>query len=298
MINIIRDYLDNIFKTLPQTPEVLKVKDDLQSNMEEKYEELKKEGKSETEALSTVIGEFGNIEEILEDLNIFQKAANTQEQTTEQQADSYTKENVQDFKNEDIGSNQKKVWGTVFVLLAIFGIVSLMFGWSFTPFFNGWWTLFFIVPGIVGLLSNKDKMVSLIILVFGVLLLIDSSINIKFMWSYILVIMLLLIGIMLITGNKFIRNINIKDDIKNDDEIVAIFGGTEIDLRNKQFDSDMRINCVAIFGGAEIKVPSNINVVSRGTAVFGGVDSSGKNPNSQYTLYIDYLCLFGGIDIV
>ena len=66
----IQTYLENMFRTLPATAEVLRAKDELYQMMEDKYLELKKEGKSENEAIGIVISEFGNLNEIAEDLGI------------------------------------------------------------------------------------------------------------------------------------------------------------------------------------------------------------------------------------
>lgn len=61
-------YLENLFHTLPDTPEVRNVKEDLALHMEEKYYALKAAGKTENEAIGIVISEFGNIDEIAAEL--------------------------------------------------------------------------------------------------------------------------------------------------------------------------------------------------------------------------------------
>ena len=66
----IRNYLETMFSNLPNTPEVQRAKNELWQMMEDKYTELKSEGKSENEAVGTVIAEFGNLEELSEDLGI------------------------------------------------------------------------------------------------------------------------------------------------------------------------------------------------------------------------------------
>ncbi|MBD8840788.1 MULTISPECIES: permease prefix domain 1-containing protein [Paenibacillus] len=63
-------YLENMFVGLPKTPEVEHLKQELLSGMEDKYLELKREGKSENEAIGIVISEFGNIEELTAELGI------------------------------------------------------------------------------------------------------------------------------------------------------------------------------------------------------------------------------------
>ena len=66
----IKDYIESMFKNLPQNEKVLKAKKELLQMMEDKYEELKNQGKSENEAIGTVISEFGNLEELAHELGI------------------------------------------------------------------------------------------------------------------------------------------------------------------------------------------------------------------------------------
>ncbi|MBU3091235.1 hypothetical protein KPL35_04010 [Clostridium sp. CF011] len=66
----IKNYLDNMFKVLPRTNQTVKLKNDLLWNMEEKYNENKNDGKSENEAIGIVISEFGNIDELIDELGI------------------------------------------------------------------------------------------------------------------------------------------------------------------------------------------------------------------------------------
>ena len=66
----IRTYLENLFAQLPETPELVRLRDDMLRTMEDKYEELKSEGKSENEAVGIVISEFGNIDELLAELDL------------------------------------------------------------------------------------------------------------------------------------------------------------------------------------------------------------------------------------
>ena len=70
MMETINNYLEGMFKNLPETEEIKKIKRDLYFNMEDKYNELKNEGKSENEAIGIVISEFGNIDELLEEMGI------------------------------------------------------------------------------------------------------------------------------------------------------------------------------------------------------------------------------------
>ncbi|MCR4650340.1 MAG: permease prefix domain 1-containing protein [Lachnospiraceae bacterium] len=66
----IKNYLESMFANLPNSAEVRKAKNELLQMMEDKYNELIEEGKNENEAVGTVISEFGNLEELAEELGL------------------------------------------------------------------------------------------------------------------------------------------------------------------------------------------------------------------------------------
>lgn len=72
----IKNYLDNMFAGLPKTARILDLKNNILANMEDKYNELKRQGKSENEAIGIVISEFGNIDELVNELGIQKEAEN------------------------------------------------------------------------------------------------------------------------------------------------------------------------------------------------------------------------------
>ena len=69
-MNIIKNYLDNMFLGLPETEDVNRAKKELLAMMEDKYNELKNSGKTENESIGIVISEFGNLYELAETLGI------------------------------------------------------------------------------------------------------------------------------------------------------------------------------------------------------------------------------------
>ena len=69
-MDTIKNYLEAMFANLPNTIEVKRAKDELYSMMEDKYTELMNDGKTENEAVGTVISEFGNLDELAESLGI------------------------------------------------------------------------------------------------------------------------------------------------------------------------------------------------------------------------------------
>lgn len=62
----IQQHINFLFQDLPDTDEIKRIKTDLYLNGTDRYEELIREGKSESEALGTVIIEMGEREELLE----------------------------------------------------------------------------------------------------------------------------------------------------------------------------------------------------------------------------------------
>lgn len=66
----IYNYVESVFVNLPRTREMQLLKEEMLLNMEEKYTDLKSLGVSENEAIGTVLSEFGNIDEILEEYNV------------------------------------------------------------------------------------------------------------------------------------------------------------------------------------------------------------------------------------
>ncbi len=69
-MDTIKTYLENMFASLPRTAQIKELKNNILANMEEKYLELKNQGKSENEAIGIVISEFGNIDELVIELGL------------------------------------------------------------------------------------------------------------------------------------------------------------------------------------------------------------------------------------
>ena len=220
------------------------------------------------------------------------------------------------------------MWGIVLVGLGVVLGGNAVGLFNINIFFDGWWTLFIIVPCFVGLLTDKDKMGSFIGIVIGILLLLASQriIDFDLIIKLIVPIIIVLVGLSLIFKNTIKSEINksIKElnDKNNSDDgyfatfssqnvkvekeefkstnVNAVFGGVKLDLRDAIIKKDAVINVSSIFGGVEIDVPDNINVQVKSTSIFGGVSNKADNNKSDKktsTLYINATCLFGGVDI-
>ena len=84
-------------------------------------------------------------------------------------------------------------------------------------------------------------------------------------------------------------------------ESTNFFGGTSIDLTQADIEGTVVIDVVAVFGGVKLIVPSNWEVQSNITAIFGGAEDKRKSAegtlSSDKKLVITGLCIFGGVDV-
>ena len=221
----------------------------------------------------------------------------------------------------------KILWGLA--LIAIGGIFALnAFGITdIEVFFDGWWTLFIIVPCFIGIFSEREKTGNIIGLLIGVFLLLccQNVLGFDMLWKLAVPAIIVIIGLKLIFNAVFgdkaakmiVESRQNGNDVKtgcatfsgqdmNFDgekfdgaEISAIFGGVKCDLRNAIIEKDCAVTASAIFGGIDIYVPDNVNVKISSNSIFGGVSEKKHRPymENAVTLYINATCIFGGAEI-
>lgn len=120
----IKNYLDSMFSSLPDTPEVRKAREELYQMMEDKYYELKEEGKSEHEAVGTVITEFGSLEEIKEELGIT-GSHSAEDSYTEQEPEQYI--SLQQAREYLAHVKKYSTYIAIGVMFCIFSPIFLIF---------------------------------------------------------------------------------------------------------------------------------------------------------------------------
>lgn len=106
----ILNYLDNMFINLPHTPEVVRAKEDLAEMMEDKYNELIAEGKMQNEAIGIVISEFGNIQELIDELEITDEKSVKENSVQKFGEEEFTKEEY--GKTDDHAKGEQKAYST------------------------------------------------------------------------------------------------------------------------------------------------------------------------------------------
>lgn len=116
------NYLENMFLQLPKTSEVLRAKQELGNMMEDKFQELIAEGRKENEAVGIVISEFGNLEELAEELGISQVVNH---QNVERDTSRYVeREEAEAFIEM---SRRTSIWVSFGVMLCILSPCALIY---------------------------------------------------------------------------------------------------------------------------------------------------------------------------
>jgi hypothetical protein len=82
-------------------------------------------------------------------------------------------------------------------------------------------------------------------------------------------------------------------------QALCVMGGCEIDLRRASMVSDEAVvDVFVMWGGAEIKVPEDWEVVTRGVPILGGfVDNTRHVAGAQKRLVITGMAIMGGVEV-
>ena len=87
----------------------------------------------------------------------------------------------------------------------------------------------------------------------------------------------------------------------HDAQCIAIFGGCKIDLRDAQIAGrEAVLDTFAVFGGVEIQVPDDWEVVNHNVSIFGGVSEQRRQPlrgSATKTLILNGATIFGGTEV-
>ena len=221
------------------------------------------------------------------------------------------------------------VWGIVLIIIGVIVALNALKITKIDLFFDGFWTLFIIVPCFIGIFTEKDKKGNLIGLIIGVLLLLACRdlLDLGLVLKLIVPIILICIGVSFIfkdaIGGKVSEKIKELNGNKGDQKeycaifsgdnvsyagmefkgttLTAVFGGLKCGLSAAVITEDVVINATAIFGGIDIIVPKDMPIKVESTSIFGGVSNKAKEvfaaDEHVPTIYINSTCLFGGIDI-
>lgn len=216
----------------------------------------------------------------------------------------------------------KIMWGVVWIILGVILAGYALGMIRISMFFDGWWTLFLIVPSLISILCNGFNIFPTIFFTVGVLLLLECQgiVLTPVVARLIIPIILIIVGLNIVIksllspshrakqlsgkqeeyGVTFSsKSVVYPNEVYAGSDLDAIFGGLTLDLRNAVINEDVRIDCTAVFGGIDIYVPDNVRVKNYANALFGGVDDKRKRGTKVDgpVIYLNGIVLFGGVSV-
>jgi predicted membrane protein len=209
----------------------------------------------------------------------------------------------------------------VVLLLDHLGIIKVDHIWRF-------WPLIPMGIGVAHLTEPGRRQWGAVVLVVGTLFLLGNFNIVRFDWSQMWPLVIILVGGSMIwnsvlgqrrrsdipdsaaTMNAYAIFSGIERRITTQDfrfgRVSAVFGGVELDFHEADMEGDRaELEVNAIFGGAEIRVPENWRVESQSQVIFGGLSDETRNANRTgdatapgiKILVISGTITFGGVEV-
>jgi hypothetical protein len=215
------------------------------------------------------------------------------------------------------------LWGLGFIVAGI-GFAGNSLGlWSFRLFFNGWWTLFIIVPCLISVIQSGPRFGNCVGLGVGVVLLLSARgvIDGKLISTLVFPAVLVAVGLSILFRDSLRREARVpprnadgtvdlfgilagngaafpKEPFRGG-RITAVLGGVELNLRDALITEDAVIGVTAVLGGVEIRLPPGVRVKASGLPILGGVSNKAVPAGEGApTVHINFFCMLGGVDIV
>ena len=215
--------------------------------------------------------------------------------------------------------------GTFFALKALDIIhVNLLF--------DGWWTLFIIIPAFTGIFTSRDAFGNTLVFFIGVGLLLACRDVFSFstFWKLCIPAAIILIGLRIVFSGLFKslrrrqRNSNYSfqsrskggknhvvifstasldysaDKSFDGNSLTAVFGGIDCYLENAAIDKSVTVKASAVFGTIDVYLPQNVNAEVIVSSHFGKVVNERKNYHidGAPTVQIKSSAVFGGVNII
>jgi predicted membrane protein len=193
----------------------------------------------------------------------------------------------------------------------IFGIILVAAGvvfagnelgvWNIHLFFDGWWTLFIIIPCLISMVQNGFNAGNIIGLCIGVFFLLQQQ-NIFWFHEYrklIFPIIIVLLGVIIIFKHNDKNFIHHQSNQPGYGQTVTETPKAEEGNEQPQFHASPDIvQMTAFFSGQDYESSHEPFNGADVKAFFGGIDLDIRNAVIDKDVRIDALCLFGGIDIL
>lgn len=198
------------------------------------------------------------------------------------------------------------LWGIAFIVVGV-GFAGNVFGlWDFHLFFDGWWTLFIIVPCGINIIQNKPNTGNIIGLVVGLMLLLGAQdvFAWRMMWSMVLPVALVIVGLSFLFRSG--KGKNYHEDYHrgyqgSTYEGSQDFAQTGQESKTEDFRPHMEgavPQFSSVFNGRKVSYNNEVFQGAVLHSVFGGIDLDIRNAILEQDVLIRAEAIFGGINIL
>ena len=212
----------------------------------------------------------------------------------------------------------KKQWtrislGLILILAGVGYAGSVLGFWRFDLFFDGWWTLFLIVPCLFSILDKGFEAGNLLGLAIGVMLLLSAQGFVRMQTiirlSIPLIFVFICLGLLTGQGNMEgapdicaifgTENRRITNAITGGANLTAVFGTLTIDLRDAQLTTDIMVQTTAVFGSVNLLLPEGTPVRADGFSLFGSLHNhmSDQGEEGRPAVFVSGVNVFGGTEV-
>jgi predicted membrane protein len=184
------------------------------------------------------------------------------------------------------------LWGLFFIAVGVGIAGNVLDLWNFELFFDGWWTLFIIIPCFISMISSGFGVGSTMGFIIGVLLLMSYWVDFDFnVWKLIVPAILILIGLRIMFQSAFHKgSVQFEKTVNFDgqpgqqgeegqtfntgkkSEYSAIFSSNHINVKDEQFNGT---SLNAVFGAIvldlrDASIQNDVEIAAN--AIFAGID--------------------------
>jgi predicted membrane protein len=210
--------------------------------------------------------------------------------------------------------------GGVLVALGVIWLLDVVGLLNAGLLIGRWWPLALIVLGLLAVLSERHLSAGPVILVLVGAALLISDLTVVNLGGILWASLFIVVGIWMLADFALRRNSREYDDdiqdvfallgashVKNRSsgfrhaDVLAVLGGATLDLQDADLAPAARVYAMAILGGVDVIVPTNVRVEMSGLPIFGGYQDKSVGPRElpadAPTLKVVAIALFGGVEI-
>lgn len=191
------------------------------------------------------------------------------------------------------------LWGVAFILVGI-GFTGNVFDiWNFHLFFNGWWTLFIIVPCGISMVKNGVNVSNIIGMGIGVLFLLSAQDIVRgaLIGKLIFPLILIVIGLAFVLKSSGSANRHYYGNSANDTDTTNAYDNTGAGSE-KHYANSTYNEITGILGSRRENFAGRVFDGASVNAVFGSVDLDLRQAILAGEAVIDVTAVFGGVNII